>query len=321
MRHTGWLSLAVLIGIALSLFVGRYPQPYLLSPTTLSTDIVAQKVVVQLRLPRVLMGALLGMALATAGLVLQMIFRNPLVEPGFLGVSQGAAFGAAFSIIFLKGSPLVMELMATAFALLGLASSFVLARSVRFGDWNLRLILGGIIVSAFLAAGVGLLKYLADPLRELQEITFWLLGGLWAVSWEDFVYVLPFVVPGVSLAYLMRWRLNLLSLEDETAFSLGVAPARERALVLIAVVAAVAALVSVAGLVGWIGLITPHLARRLVGGAEAHHALPVSLLLGGLLTVGCDTLARTLIAGEIPLGILTSFFGAAGFASLMRWKA
>ncbi|MFN4218484.1 MAG: FecCD family ABC transporter permease [Candidatus Bipolaricaulia bacterium] len=320
MRHTGWLSVAVLIGIALSLFVGRYPQPYVLSPATLSTDIVAQKVVVQLRLPRVLMGALLGMTLATAGLVLQMIFRNPLVEPGFLGVSQGAAFGAAFSIIFLKGSPLVIELMATAFALLGLLGSFVLARSVRFGDWNLRLILAGIIVSAFLAAGVGLLKYLADPLRELQEITFWLLGGLWGVSWEDFVYVLPFVVPGVSLAYFMRWRLNLLSLEDETAFSLGVETTRERALVLIAVVAAVAALVSVAGLVGWIGLITPHLARRLVGGAEAHRALPVSLLLGGLVTVGCDTLARTLIAGEIPLGILTSFFGAAGFASLMRWR-
>lgn len=319
MRQTGWLSLAVLIGVALSLFVGRYPQPYLLSPTALYTDELAQKVVVQLRLPRVLMGALLGMAMATAGLVLQMIFRNPLVEPGFLGVSQGAAFGAAFSIIFLKGSPLVIELMATAFALLGLAGSFVLARSVRWGDWTLRLILGGIIVSAFLAAGVGLLKYLADPLRELQEITFWLLGGLWGVSWEDFVYVLPFVIPGLGLAYLLRWRLNLLSLEDETAFSLGVAPTRERALVLVAVVAAVAALVSVSGLVGWIGLIAPHLARRLVG-AEAHRALPVSLLLGGLLTVLCDTLARTLIAGEIPLGILTSFFGAVGFASLMRFR-
>ncbi len=314
-----WLSLAVLIGIALSVFVGRYPQPYLLSPTALSTDELAQRVVLQLRLPRVLMGALLGMALATAGLVLQMIFRNPLVEPGFLGVSQGAAFGAAFSIIFLKGSPFVISLCATAFALLGLGSSFLLARSVRFGDWNLRLILAGIIVSAFLAAGVGLLKYLADPLHELQEITFWLLGGLWGVSWEDFVYVLPFALPGVGLAVLMRWRLNLLALEDETAFSLGVAPARERALLLLAVVAAVAALVSVAGLVGWIGLITPHLARRLVG-ASSQSALPVALMLGGALTVGCDTLARTLIAGEIPLGILTSFFGAAGFAILSRWR-
>lgn len=317
MRPTAWLALAMVLAIALSLFVGRYPQPYFLSPTVLSTDELAQRVVMQLRLPRVLMGAFLGIALATAGLVLQMIFRNPLVEPGFLGVSQGAAFGAAFSIIFLKGSPLVIELMATACAVVGLLGSFLLARSVRFGDWNLRLLLAGIIISAVLAAGVGLLKYLADPLRELQEITFWLLGGLWGVTWEDLLYVLPFVIPGIALCVLMRWRLNILSLEDETAISLGVALTRERALVLLAVVAAVAAVVSVAGLVGWIGLITPHLARRLIG-AEAHHALPAALLLGGTLTVSCDTLARTLIAGEIPLGILTSFFGAAGFASLIR---
>lgn len=317
MRLTAWLALGMVLISFLSLFVGRYPQPYFLSPTALSTDELAQRVVVQLRLPRVVMGALVGMALATAGLVLQMIFRNPLVEPGFLGVSQGAAFGAAFSIIFLNGSPLVIELVATAGALLGLLSSFALARSVRFGDWNLRLLLAGMIISAFLAAGVGLLKYLADPLSELQEITFWLLGGLWGVTWEDLLYVLPFVIPGIALCVLMRWRLNILSLEDETAISLGVAPTRDRALILIAVVAAVAALVSVAGLVGWVGLITPHLARRLVG-AEAHRALPAALLLGGALTVCCDTLARTLIAGEIPLGILTSLFGAAGFASLIR---
>lgn len=317
MRLTAWLALGMVLISFLSLFVGRYPQPYFLSPTALSTDELAQRVVVQLRLPRVVMGALVGIALATAGLVLQMIFRNPLVEPGFLGVSQGAAFGAAFSIIFLNGSPLVIELVATAGALLGLLSSFALARSVRFGDWNLRLLLAGMIISAFLAAGVGLLKYLADPLSELQEITFWLLGGLWGVTWEDLLYVLPFVIPGIALCVLMRWRLNILSLEDETAISLGVAPTRDRALILIAVVAAVAALVSVAGLVGWVGLITPHLARRLVG-AEAHRALPAALLLGGALTVCCDTLARTLIAGEIPLGILTSLFGAAGFASLIR---
>ncbi len=313
------LGVAVLAGMALSLFIGRYPRPYFLSPTVLYEDELAQRVLFGLRLPRVLLGAALGMSLAGAGLVLQMIFRNPLVEPGFLGISQGAAFGAAFSIIFLSSFPIVIEVMATVFAMLGLICSFLLARSLRYGEWHLRLILAGIAISALFAAGVGLLKYLADPLRELPEITFWLLGGLWGITWEDLLYVLPFVIPGITLCLLMRWRLNLLSLEDETAFSLGASPARERALLLSAAVAAVAAVVSAAGLVGWIGLITPHIARRLVG-AEAHRALPAALLLGALLAVGCDTLARALLAGEIPLGILTSFFGATGFALLMIRK-
>lgn len=313
------LGVAVLAGMALSLFIGRYPRPYFLSPTVLYEDELAQRVFFGLRLPRVLLGAALGMSLAGAGLVLQMIFRNPLVEPGFLGISQGAAFGAAFSIIFLSSFPIVIEVMATVFAMLGLICSFLLARSLRYGEWHLRLILAGIAISALFAAGVGLLKYLADPLRELPEITFWLLGGLWGITWEDLLYVLPFVIPGITLCLLMRWRLNLLSLEDETAFSLGASPARERALLLSAAVAAVAAVVSAAGLVGWIGLITPHIARRLVG-AEAHRALPAALLLGALLAVGCDTLARALLAGEIPLGILTSFFGATGFALLMIRK-
>lgn len=318
-RFWVYLGAAVLAGMVLALFIGRYPRPYFLSPTLLYEDELARQVLFGLRLPRILMGAALGMALAGAGTVLQMIFRNPLVEPGFLGISQGAAFGAAFSIIFLSGWPIVIEVIATASALIGLGGSFLLARRLRYGDWHLRLILAGIAVSALFSAGVGLLKYLADPLRELPEITFWLLGGLWGVTWEDLLYVLPFVVPGITLCFLMRWRLNLLALEDETAFSLGVAPARERALVLSAAVAAVAAVTSTAGLVGWIGLITPHLARRLTG-AEAHRALPASLLLGALLTVSCDTLARALIAGEIPLGILTSFFGATGFAFLMIRK-
>ncbi len=315
----GSLGIAVVAGMLVALFIGRYPRPYFLSPTLLYEDELARQVLFGLRLPRVLMGAALGMALAGAGLVLQMIFRNPLVEPGFLGVSQGAAFGAAFSILFLSGFPLVIEALATVFALVGLGCSFLLARHVRYGEWHLRLILSGIAVSALFAAGVGLLKYLADPLRQLPEITFWLLGGLWGISWDDIVYVMPFVVPALAICLLMRWRLNVLSLEDETAFSLGAAPARERAVLLTAAVAAVAAVISAAGLVGWIGLITPHVARRLTG-AEAHRALPASILLGALFTVGCDTVARSLIAGEIPLGILTSFFGALGFALLMMRK-
>jgi iron complex transport system permease protein len=311
-----FLTLAFLLIVFLSLFVGRYPEPYWMSPATLWQDPMAQKLVLGLRLPRVLTACLLGMTLAACGAVLQMIFRNPLVEPGLLGVSQGAAFGAALSIIYLGTSALLMEGLATLFACLGLAVSYLLARRVRYGGWILRLILSGIAVSALFSSGVGLLKYLADPLTQLPEIIFWLLGGLWGVTWADLLYLLLPVTAGLVVAFLMRWRLNLLSLDDDTGFSLGASPGRERSVILVAVVAATAAVVAVAGIVGWIGLLIPHVARRLVG-TDAQRALPASILLGGIFALLCDDLARTLLAGEVPLGILASFFGAILFLAMM----
>ncbi|MCX7840035.1 MAG: iron ABC transporter permease, partial [Anaerolineae bacterium] len=187
---------------------------------------------------------------------------------------------------------------------------------LRYGGWVLRLVLAGIAVSALFSSGIGILKYAADPLRQLPEITFWLLGGLWSITWREVSYIAPIVLPALFILWLMRWRLNLLSLSDETAFSLGVAVGRERALLLIASVAATAAVVSVAGIVGWIGLIVPHIARRLMG-TDAQHSLPVAMLLGGIFALICDDLARTLFAAEIPLGIFTSLFGAILFALLL----
>ena len=313
------LGLALLALLLASVLAGRYPAPYWMSPATLWHDEMAQKLVWNLRLPRVLTACLLGMTLAACGTVLQMIFRNPLVEPGLLGVSQGAAFGAALSIIYLGGSALLLEGIATLFACLGLALSYFLARRVRYGGWILRLILAGLAVSALFSSGVGLLKYLADPLTQLPEIVFWMLGGLWGVTWADLLYLLVPVAAGLAIVFLMRWRLNLLSLDDDTGFSLGASPGRERTLVLVAAVAATAAVVAVAGVVGWIGLLIPHAARRLTG-ADAQRALPASILLGGMFALVCDDLARTMLPGEIPLGILTSLLGAALFMGMMLSK-
>jgi iron complex transport system permease protein len=317
LRHP-FLALSLLfIGVlVLSLFVGRYPAPFWTPISVLRTDPLAQRLLVNLRLPRILAACLLGMSLAAAGTVLQMVFRNPLVEPGFLGVSPGAAFGAAFAILFLGGGPFVIEMTAAIFAGLGLAFCYVLARYIRYGGWILRLILAGIVVSALFAAGLGVLKYLADPLTELPEIVFWTLGALWGVTWSDVIYMLPLVVPGLVVLYLMRWRLNVLTLPEETAFAVGTVPGRERSLLLAAAVVAVAAVVSVAGVVGWVGLIVPHVSRRLVG-ADAQKSLPASMLIGGMFALLCDDIARTVIAGEIPLGILTALFGATGFLLLM----
>jgi iron complex transport system permease protein len=280
---------------------------------TLLHDALAQRLVLNLRLPRILAAMLLGMSLAAAGTVLQMIFRNPLVEPGFLGVSQGAAFGAALSIVALGASGLVTQAAAALFGCLGLGLSYALARHIRYGGWTLRLVLAGIAVSALFSAGVGILKYVADPLTQLPELVFWMLGALWGITWRETLSIVPVTTVALIVLLLMRWRLNLLALDDATAFSLGTAPARERTLLL---VAAVAAIVSVSGVVGWVGLIVPQLARRLLG-ADGQRALPGAVLIGGAFALVCDTMARTALSSEIPLGILTSSIGTLAFGALM----
>jgi iron complex transport system permease protein len=311
-----WLAV-LLVGVFLaSVFLGRYPSPGFITLDRLAVDELARSLVFNLRLPRLLTAVLLGMSLSAAGMVFQMIFGNPLVEPGFLGVSQGASFGAALSIIFLTNSVWAVQTSAALFAFLGLGLSYFMARRVRFGDWVLRLVLAGIAVSALFSAGLGVLKYVADPLSQLPEITFWLLGGLSSLTWPQFLAILPAVAIGLLIAYRMRWRINLLSLNDETAFSLGAAPGRERTLLLVAAVIATSAVISVAGMVGWVGLIIPHIARRLFG-ADARYVLPASMLIGASFTVLCDDMARVIFSGEIPLGILTSLIGAAIFMVLM----
>jgi iron complex transport system permease protein len=306
------LGLVVAGILILSVFVGRYPSPYWMPPSVLRDDELARRLVLYLRLPRILTAFLMGAVLAAAGVVQQTVFRNPLVSPGFLGVSQGAAFGAALSIVLLGDAPVLVELCAAIFSVIALGVSYFLAWRIHYGDWVLRLVLAGIVSSALFSSGVGVLKYVADPLKELPEIVFWLMGGLWSVTWQDLLYILPPVLFSLTILYLMRWRLNLLALRDETAFSLGITPVRERMLVLLASVLGTAAVVAVGGVVGWIGLIVPHIARRLVG-ADAEKVLPVSVLIGGAFALLCDNLARTLWAGEIPLGIMTALLGALTF--------
>ena len=319
-RNRQYLLLAlvfVLIGVFLfSFLLGRYPSAGLTTWEQLTGDDLAQRLVLNLRLPRILAALLLGGSLSAAGMIFQMLFSNPLVEPGFLGVSQGAAFGAAFCIVFLGGSAIAVQGLAILFALAGLGFSYLLARHIRYGGWVLRFVLAGIAISALFSAGLGMLKYLADPLRQLPEITFWLLGGLASVTWPKLLSILPVILVALPVVFLFRWRLNILALDETTAFSLGSAPGRERILLIVAAVFPTAVLISVAGMVGWVGLIIPHIARRLFG-ADARYALPAAILLGGIFVILCDDLARTLLAGEIPLGILTSLFGAIIFIGLM----
>ncbi len=247
---------------------------------------------------------------------MQMIFRNPLVEPGFLGVSQGAAFGAALSILFIGYAPLVIEGAAIVFAFIGLILSSLISTKLRLGDSMLKLVLAGIAVTALFSAGVGVLKYLADPTKQLPDLVFWLLGGLSSTRWESVLYVLPIIMIGLLGIYIFRWRINILSLDDPIAISLGANLKVEKAILLGAAVAITGAVISVAGIIGWVGLIIPHITRLLVG-PNPRIALPITLLMGGTFVLFCDDIARTLIAGEIPLGVITSLLGAIIFISLL----
>ncbi len=310
------IPVATLLLLVGSVFLGRYPSPFVTRLSDLLADDLVRRVITEIRIPRILMAFATGMVLAASGTVFQMIFRNPLVDAGFLGVSGGAAFGASLGIVLLGGSVPAIQGSAALFAILGLCFSWVMATRIRFGDWVLRLILSGIAVSAIFASGTGLLKYLADPLRELPELTFWLLGGLWGITWTDMVQSLFICVPCLIIIWLFRWRLNLLSMKDETIFSLAAKAPRERMLLLLTAVVATSAVVCKTGQVGWVGLIIPHIARRLVG-SDAQKALPCSLMLGGFFLLFCDNISRTLLSGEIPLGILTSFIGAGVFLILL----
>jgi iron complex transport system permease protein len=314
-----WVLVLLLAAFSLSLFLGRYPGPYLTMPSALSEDSLARSLVLNLRLPRIIMAMLTGMVLAAAGTVFQMIFRNPLVDSGFLGVTAGASFGASLAIVILGGQAWKVQSCAALFGLLGLAGSYFLGQRLRFGDWALRLILAGIAISAIYTSGTGLLKYLADPLQKLPELTLWLLGGLWGITWMDLVQILPATIACLVLLHLLRWRLNLLSMKDETVFSLGVAAGRERLMLLLAAVISTAAVVSKTGLILWVGLIVPQIARRWLG-SDAQRSLPGAMLIGGFFMLICDDIARTLLPGEIPLGILSSSIGATIFLILMLGK-
>lgn len=273
------------------------------------------RIVELVRLPRVLLAALSGAALAVGGAALQGVFRNPLVSPQVLGISQGGAFGGALAIL-LGYHGVVLLGMSFTFGLLALVLVGLLAR-INGRTEVLTVILAGMIVGAFFAALVSVLQFLADPNSSLPAIVYWLMGSFSTATWPRLGLAVPGMVIGLVMLWALRYRLNLLALEESEARSLGVDPDRERWFVFVAATLMTGTSVAVAGVIGWIGLVIPHAARLIVG--EDHRLLiPASALLGATYLVLVDTLARTVTAAEIPLGVLTALIGAPVFAVLLR---
>jgi len=272
-------------------------------------------VVETVRLPRVLIAAIAGAGLSLCGAVLQAIFRNPLVGPQTIGASSGAALGGV-TVIFLVGFGPLVQIGAFGGAALALIAVLALHRSDDLTP-ILTLVLAGVVVGAFCSALVGLVTYLADPETTLQVIVFWLLGSFASSTWPQFGLIASCTTIAGAVLIGMRWRVNVLSLGDDEARTLGVNPARDRFILLAAACLAISSQVAVSGTIGWVGLIVPNLARMIVG-ADNRQLLPVSTFLGAIFLVAADTLARSLTAAEIPVGIITAIVGTPIFALLLR---
>lgn len=313
------LALLLLLVSIVSLVTGKYPlslgELWQSLITVGRAESNADIVLWNLRLPRLLAGIVVGASLAAAGASYQAMLRNPLVSPDILGVSAGAGLGAVFAI-FLSLPLAAVQLFAFVGGLMAVALVYLISLTSRQFDPTLVLVLAGVAIGSLLGAGISLIKILADPYSQLATITFWLLGGLNAVSKSELLWALPFMLLGLLPLILLRWRINLLSLSDMEAQALGVNTGFLRFLLIICATLMTAAAVSFTGIIGWIGLVIPHVARLLVG-PEFSRLLPSSLLIGSIFLVLTDNVARNAASIELPLGVLTSLIGAPFFLYLL----
>ncbi len=319
------IALALLAaGFAFAFLIGRFPVSVgdvlavfwsKIAGGESGVSAATETVILQVRGPRVLAAFLVGAALAVAGTAFQGLFRNPLVSPDILGASSGAALGAVLGI-FLSLGILAIQAFAFIGGLVAVAAVYLIGSAIRARDPILVLVLAGVVIGSLLGAGVGLVKYLADPYNQLPAMTFWLLGSLAATSLIDLVPLFGLVALGTFILLLLRHRMNVMSLPEEEAKALGVPTGPLRVAIVAAATLVTSASVATAGIIGWVGLVVPHIARALVG-PDFAKLLPVAAILGGSFLLFIDTIARTAASIEIPLGILTAVIGTPFFIWLL----
>jgi iron complex transport system permease protein len=315
----GLFVLMAISGVILSLCIGRY-RVHLYDLFRLffgfpAADKMAANVVFGIRLPRVIMALVVGAGLAAAGVSLQAMFGNPLVSSHILGVSASAGFGAALGILLL-GRFWMIQGIAVLFGFAGMGIAYFMGtRRGRTGI--LMLVLSGIIVAAVFEALTSLVKYVADPEEKLPAITYWLMGSLSSGGPSDVLTGAPAILAGIVILWVLRWQLNVISLREDEAVSLGLNLKRLRLIIIITTTVITAVTVSVCGIISFVGLAAPHFARMLVGN-DNRQVVPASIFIGGAFVVLMDTAARSISSAEIPLSILTAVVGAPFFGILLR---
>lgn len=320
------LTLLLMFAVVLSLNLGRYGIPLRQIAAAfadkffglqLSYPRALNAVLFNIRIPRILTAVLVGWALSASGAAYQGLFKNPMVSPDLLGASAGSGFGAAIAIL-LSFSAVEIQMSAFLFGLLAVSLSYSLSRTIgKNSDMVLILVLTGMVVETLFSSLTSVIKYVADPDSKLPEITFWLMGSLSKVlGMTDVLKLLIPVIIGSVPLLLFRWKLNVLSFGEEEAKALGVDTRRVRLIVILSSTLLTASAISISGMVGWIGLVVPHIARMIVG-PDYRKLMPVAMLTGGIFLLLTDDVARTALAVEIPLGILTALIGAPFFLILL----
>nr|WP_320992650.1 iron ABC transporter permease [Hungatella sp.] len=297
------ISPAESLGILLSPLTGREVDPQ------------GWSVIYHVRLPRILLALAVGMGLSVSGASFQSLFSNPLATPDTLGVATGASFGAVLALLFTRNI-LVVQLAALLMGLTALAGTCLISR-LNGKSSILMVVLGGMVVSSLFQALVSLAKYVADPEEDLPAITYWLMGSMSRATYQGLAVGIPLILLGVAVLFLLRWRLNILSLQEDETKALGIDVKKLRLIVMAAATLVTAACVSLCGQVGWVGLLIPHAARMLYG-SDNRKIIPVSIGLGSAFMVAIDTASRAATAAEIPVSILTAIIGAPFFIILLR---
>ena len=316
------LGILPFLAALICLGIGRYSMSVSETVTTLfsrftnaKVDNTAYTVIFNVRLPRIILAAVVGAGLSCAGAAFQGLFSNPLATPDTLGVASGASFGAVLAML-IGGNMIGIQGMALIFGLISCLITFLIGRSSRRGS-IVMIVLAGLVVSSVFEALVSLMKYVADPQDELPVITYWLLGSMSRANYKNLVMGIPFIVIGIIIIFALRWRLNILSFNEDEARSLGVNVKILRAAFILASSMITASCVSMCGQVGWVGLLVPHISRMMRGNNNCK-VIPVSISLGAFFMIVMDTFARSATASEIPISILTAIIGAPVFIVLLK---
>jgi iron complex transport system permease protein len=313
------ISAAILVIVFfLALLIGRYSVTFESFLTVITggepANSIDKSVIFTLRLPRTIVALLVGVALSLSGLVYQETFQNKLVSPDFLGVSTGAGFGATIAIV-LGFTGLMISFTAFIFGIVTMLITVFIAKIFR-SQSQTTLLLSGIIVGGFMSAGISFIKFMADTDKQLGEIVYWLLGTFSKATMKDVWILLPIVALCTVVLYLIRWRINIVSLGKSEATTLGLNYTLYRGIIIVVSTLLTAAAVAYSGIVGWIGLIIPHLVRLLVG-RDAKKTIPLTILFGATFTIVCDIISRSFTASEVPLSAVTGFLGTPIFIAIL----